>query len=308
MRSATVPAVPTMKREGSEAPSLSSVLSADHQTLRDNRAGVLSRRFSRREVDMSSLSFDTSSKPRKQESIEAELKEAISALKRPNRELAVRDLVESAEKRAAAISRSRKVKKPVRNPSFQGVQISATPKTNRQKDIPVSLSFHQQIAMDQTESVSVPTPKLLRVPQSAARTETWAENTLFSSIEATPSRRGISVSSTIIKGSLSVGTANHGEHPSSPLQSCQFVAQSTQTIPQSIVKSPSFTYGIEETPVRKKAGHNLEHSHLSGPWGSGEKENLAIEDLGVEHDQSKPEDDIYESLGWDDADAIDDLA
>jgi DNA replication regulator SLD3 len=108
MRSATALAVPRLKREGSEALSLSSFPTAESQLLQANRGGVLnSKRFAQREVDMSRLAPDSKAKAKKQANIEAELKEAISALKRPNRELAGKTMVETAEKRSASASHSR---------------------------------------------------------------------------------------------------------------------------------------------------------------------------------------------------------
>ena len=108
MRSATAPIVPGLKREASEAPSLSGIPAADSQSLKASRLGVLnSKRFSQREVDLTSLAPDVNPKAKKQLNIEAELKEAISALKKPNRELAGRDVAESAEKRTASAPHSR---------------------------------------------------------------------------------------------------------------------------------------------------------------------------------------------------------
>lgn len=108
MRSATMPTIPGLKRETSEAPSLSGIPFAESQTLAANRGGVLnSKQFSRRVVDLGSLAPDLNAKAKKKASIEAELKQAISALKRPNRELAGKDLVETAEKRSTSASHSR---------------------------------------------------------------------------------------------------------------------------------------------------------------------------------------------------------
>jgi DNA replication regulator SLD3 len=108
MRSATMPAVPGLKREGSEAPSLGSIPFADAQSVQASRGGVLnSKRFSRREVDMSSLAPKVTARKRTQVDIEAELKEAISALKKPNRELAGKALAETAEKRSASAPNAR---------------------------------------------------------------------------------------------------------------------------------------------------------------------------------------------------------
>jgi hypothetical protein len=103
-----MPAVPGLKREGSEAPSLGSIPFADAQSVQASRGGVLnSKRFSRREVDMSSLAPKVTARKRTQVDIEAELKEAISALKKPNRELAGKALAETAEKRSASAPNAR---------------------------------------------------------------------------------------------------------------------------------------------------------------------------------------------------------
>jgi DNA replication regulator SLD3 len=110
MRSATMPALPGTKREASEAPSLSSIPAADSQTLEANRGGLLkTKRFFQREIDLSSLAPEAggNTKAKKQAIIEAELKEAISALKKPNRELAGKSLAETAEKRSASASHTR---------------------------------------------------------------------------------------------------------------------------------------------------------------------------------------------------------
>jgi len=103
-----MPAVPGFKREASETPSLSNIPLAESQSLHANRGGVLnSKRFSQREVDLSSIAPETSAKARKQANIDAELKQAILALKKPNRELAGKSLVETAEKRSSSVSHSR---------------------------------------------------------------------------------------------------------------------------------------------------------------------------------------------------------
>lgn len=103
MRSATAPVIPGLKREGSEAPSLGSIPQAEARSVQANRGGVLtSKRFSQREVDMSNLVPKAHSRKRTQVNIEAELKDAISALKKPNRELAGKSIVETAEKRFAS--------------------------------------------------------------------------------------------------------------------------------------------------------------------------------------------------------------
>lgn len=67
-----------------------------------DRVGIQkSKRLSQREVDLSAVSQVTEAKLKKKASVEQELKGAIAALKRPNPRLAVKELMESAERRAA---------------------------------------------------------------------------------------------------------------------------------------------------------------------------------------------------------------
>ena len=94
-RSATDSMIPSLKRETSDV-SLAAIPV--------DRGGVQkSKRFSQREVDLSAVSQATEAKLKKKASVEHELKGAIAALKRPNPRLAVKELVESAERRAAGL-------------------------------------------------------------------------------------------------------------------------------------------------------------------------------------------------------------
>lgn len=97
-RSATAPVIPGLKREASEVTSLGSIPYADAQAVQN------AKRFSRREVDMSTFAPKANPKKKTQVNVEAELREAISALKKPNRQLAGKALAETAEKRSASAS------------------------------------------------------------------------------------------------------------------------------------------------------------------------------------------------------------
>lgn len=99
-RSATDSALPGLKREVSDT-SLS--------TIPLNRVALQkSQRYSQREVDLKAVSQSTEAKLKKKAAVERELKGAIAALKKPNPRMAVRELVEAAEKRAAgSTSRSK---------------------------------------------------------------------------------------------------------------------------------------------------------------------------------------------------------
>lgn len=90
-RSATDSMLPRMKREESDL-SLSSIPL--------NRV-AMHKRYSQREVDLNAASQATEAKLRRKAKVDQELQGAIAALKRPNPRMAVKDLVEDAERRIA---------------------------------------------------------------------------------------------------------------------------------------------------------------------------------------------------------------
>lgn len=93
--SATEMAIPGLKKEGAgESQSLMGIprMKSDCGLLRSARPGSLSR--------SSSMAGDDP-RQRKQEMVDAELREAISALRRPNRQLAGAAMVEAAERRTS---------------------------------------------------------------------------------------------------------------------------------------------------------------------------------------------------------------
>ncbi len=197
MRSATAPIFPGLKREASETPSLSSIPATEKQGLLASRAGIASsRKFSQREIDMS---FSSLIDPAlKKANIDNELKDAISALKRPNRHLAGQSMVELAEKRAlATTSQSRKSKKPVRNPLFDdargsaGVLIKATPKVARHKDVrddPALPQYGHGHSFEREPSL-IPPSSISMIPSSGARRHSRLGIYETSVLKATPAER-----------------------------------------------------------------------------------------------------------------------
>lgn len=129
MRSNTAPTAPEIKREPSEPASL-------HTSF---RGGIQnSKRLDNREVDLNSTAKQHEAKLKRMNNLmeqKNELDTAINRLRKPNRELVAREFAESVEQRSS-ISSSRKPKNPVRNPLGQGVQVMATPRANRKKNVP----------------------------------------------------------------------------------------------------------------------------------------------------------------------------
>lgn len=95
-RSTTEPDLPRLKRECSEI----SVSSIPLYNVALSKA----RRYSQREVDLGTVSQSNESKLKRKAQMEKELRGAIAALKRPNPRMAVKELLEDAEKRTAGSS------------------------------------------------------------------------------------------------------------------------------------------------------------------------------------------------------------
>jgi hypothetical protein len=90
LRSATSTTIPGIKREGSDTASLKNVAKAEPGLVGD-RPGLPSRSSSFTAVD--------DARAKKKAMVEAELQDAITALRKPNRELAGKAVVEAAERR-----------------------------------------------------------------------------------------------------------------------------------------------------------------------------------------------------------------
>ncbi|KAL2260427.1 hypothetical protein VTK26DRAFT_5568 [Humicola hyalothermophila] len=135
LRSASNTVIPGLKREASD-PSLRRIPRADTGSIKDNPLKLFSRSVSLSETD--------DRRAKKKADVEAELRDAISTLKRPNRALAVKEFVEAAEKRAS-VGQLKKLKKPNR---ASAVQVKATPANNRFRDaLAPNNNHHSQPAL-----------------------------------------------------------------------------------------------------------------------------------------------------------------
>ncbi|KAK3330197.1 DNA replication regulator SLD3-domain-containing protein [Apodospora peruviana] len=183
MRSASATTIPGLKREGSE-PLLAMLPRAEAKpsSLKDRPVNVFSRRSSSGVVGGTE-----DSKAKKVALVEAELKEAILALKRPNRALAGKELVEAAEKRAvSAMPPQKKLKRPPARVS--GVQVKATPANNRFMDVLAAESQQQQQQLgqfgDMMHSVLPPSSASV-VPASSAPPRRFSNMLLAAGAAAT---------------------------------------------------------------------------------------------------------------------------
>jgi DNA replication regulator SLD3 len=119
-----------IKREGSEAPL--SAIPFQRSPSRDNRRSMSQyRHLEGRELDLTTPSAAVTAKLKQKQRVEEDLKEAITALKKPNRGLAAGGYVDEVERRGLGqTGRSRKQLNPVRK-VVKDVQVSATPKVGR---------------------------------------------------------------------------------------------------------------------------------------------------------------------------------
>jgi hypothetical protein len=141
-------------------------------------------------------------------------------------------------------------------------------------------------------------------------------NPLYAAIQATPTRKVVSSSSQLGGYLLSVpGHDTNAYLPSSPLHVRRSSAQLFTAIPDSAAKGLSSfsSYGIQETPMKRRQETTVDHSHPGLSGSASDKENDGIETkegmiASSSQESGRKEDDIYKSLGWDDPDDIDDLA
>ena len=106
----------------------------------NTRGGIQkAKRTENREVDLSAAARQHQVKLRKMQTMvdqKKELDAAITALRRPNRQLVAKDMADAADQR---LSTTRKPRNPVRNPLGHGVQVMATPKGARNREMMIGV-------------------------------------------------------------------------------------------------------------------------------------------------------------------------
>lgn len=209
----------------------------------------------------------------------------------------------------------------MRNPSFQGVQILATPKGNRRKDLAVDKRPIVGLDLEQSHELDViPPSSIPRIPLSTARFPSTQESEKALLCEATPARPGTKVSPAIFRTPSSgqmklspcisnnfLGGGLQDRHglPQSPLQARQSGRRQYLDIPisfaQAVECTPSKPVTVHATPVKQGKLNFIAHSNPPDivVEGAGADE---IRDVDVP--RGKEDDSIYKSLGWDDYDEL----
>jgi DNA replication regulator SLD3 len=141
-----------------------------HPVKAANRRGIQkSKRIDNREVDLDAVAKQHEAKIKKMNALKEQKKElddAINALRKPNRSLVSRDFADSVAQRTS--SSSRKAKNPLRNPTGVGVQVMATPRVNRRRDVGLHRQQRTKVYSPDTQEPDPPSSEM-HIPSSAIR-------------------------------------------------------------------------------------------------------------------------------------------
>ncbi|KAG8626724.1 hypothetical protein KVT40_005669 [Elsinoe batatas] len=288
--------VPGIKREPSELSLDSIPLKADLRGEPRRSSTLDKMKLRQREVDFDAMSQAQESRRKKQVEVENKLKEAISALKKPNRVLAGKELADVAEQRELMAQAREKASKAQRARQRQQIQVDATPKHSRLRpDLITTTPPAKHTTVDIRHPHSSSTTS--RIASSGVRPHTHDldENDI---LETGHRPRHLAVEATPLTGMS------------------KFVIPA---IPRYAMKQPLFTCAdvvnnqVSETPVKMRDGNQaLARGNEDGGlslWSTlvtpsknsiqhpGDPASRAV----VDETPKREEDvDIYAALGWDD--------
>ncbi|KAI1347611.1 DNA replication regulator SLD3-domain-containing protein [Xylaria sp. FL0043] len=161
MRSASTPTIPLLKREASEPLALASIPKTEAGISQGKH--ILS-------LDPLSAKRRAESKEKRAAFVKAELQDAISTLRRPNRDIVGKAMAEADERRAVtSLSQLRKSRKPTQFNRFQSV-VKATPVGSRFRDALAKERDSQSSLSQRFDAVAEEqAPPSSMVPSSAPR-------------------------------------------------------------------------------------------------------------------------------------------
>ena len=297
--------VPNLKRESSEA-SLDLIPrkhSVPQLPKRSSSSALDKSRIRQREVDFDAMSQAQETKRKKQADVEEKLKDAISALKRPNREVvSSKAMSEAAEQRQLIAQARAKASQSQK----KRVEINATPKRGRTQMITATphersrpLPAYSIAAPASGSSVSLipsssirPLPALLteieeedeEVPQTGHRPRHANVN---EKDETTPSRGPDKFAVPSLPTVRPFALAPKAVAPQTP-------SKKQNTRPREADGRGDSGFEIRETPETKRIVDFVEATPVKSKLAEI-SERPSVEDYQTNHD---PEDDIYSALGW----------
>ncbi|OBS18344.1 hypothetical protein FPOA_10071 [Fusarium poae] len=286
MRSATTTALPGIKREASDPALVKSVLGNDPD-LMNRKSGPLPR--------SSSATYLQDAKISKKAQVEAELRDAISSLRKPNRQVVGQALAEAAERRATVSSSAKKARKPVKS-SFGTPVVKATPANVRFKDVFASRANAMETPLISTEDVIPPSSLPSMVPSTGYRgggqRDAFVQSRTpdFERIGSTPTKTG----STFIR------------RPADDPDVLPFPPSSPCLERKTVSAANLFNFtGITDRKRKVSFESSLNDEILATPVKAIKTKSIeGLENIRMEPEPAKQVS-IYQRLGWDDD--IDDL-
>jgi DNA replication regulator SLD3 len=295
----------SIKREGSEVP-LSAIPFQRSPSKSARRSMSHFRHLEGRELDLTTPSAAVSAKLKQKQRVEEDLKEAITALKKPNRGLIAGGYVDDIEKRSLGpTKRSRKQPNPVRQ-EVKDVQVTATPRVGRRtRDVVEQTPHHHyHISNPFTRLATVERPPVsdFFIPSSGARSASVVPGTVHrsatartiahSSIAETPSKApntqtfdsGATRRSIFATPSKPMSASKRGESLSAP----------------HVFESPARVLG-STPPIAAKAAHVAVAATPTKPVHVSTAETVSIPYTKPVREE---EPSIYAALGWDDDDDL----
>ncbi|RKF55035.1 putative protein kinase-like [Erysiphe neolycopersici] len=287
MRSATMPIIPSLKKDNSEALSCSVTINKDSSDANMFQTQRL-RLSSQRDAGFAQSEIGNNPKGANKVNIDLELKNAISILRKPSRQLASKDTADLAIQRAVSLSHPKTSKKTSRKHiTKEGVEIFATPKTSRNKHIFEKI---QNSNPPPENNCPASSQKLLTISKATPqkRDDFITDNSPFCLIQATPSR---APGSNVQKETSSKQNLVENKYLcQSPLNVRRSSAQLFGSMSESSNRKLDKCWGNLDTPVKRR-GEASQISNFLGP--ETVKENQPDSKTKVV-DKS-----IYQVLGWD---------
>ncbi|KAI1825494.1 DNA replication regulator SLD3-domain-containing protein [Xylaria intraflava] len=305
MRSATTPTIPLLKREASEPLSLAGIPKTDTGASREKHRSSLGLPSSKRKAE---------TKEKKDAFVRAELQDAITSLRRPNRAVVEKDMTETDERRAVTgLSQLKKSKKPTQYQKAPHI-VKATPVGSRFRDILTKGRGSGSASLDRFDAIAEEPmlPSSSIVPSSAPRKrdrDTAFENeqpahdaSAAEPIMATPARP----SSTNFLSAPQPDEATL--LASSPLIPRKFSQPSFLSKTQSatlghedsgigLPSSPSGPEILAETPIKARQSKPMTST---GPYITVTPMKKITPQTNEEETNPKKKMTIFERLGWDD--------
>lgn len=294
-----------IKREGSEVP-MSAIPFQRSPSKSGRRSMSQFRHLEGRELDLTTPSAAVSAKLKQKQRVEEDLKEAITALKKPNRGLAAGGYVDDVERRSLGpTKRPRKQANPVRQ-EIKDVQVTATPRVGRRTRDVVEQTphhhYHTGNPFARLATVERPPASDFCIPSSGARPASVVPGTAHRSATARSIAQS-SIAETPSKApnpqTFDSGAARRSIF-ATPLKPMSASKRRESLPAPHVFESPARVVG-SSPPVAAKIAHTAAAATPTKLVQISTEETVSVIFTKPVREE---EPSIYAALGWDDDDDI----